>query len=188
MRARSGCTGSLGYRQRVGTSRPAARAASRIVAPSRTETCRPSTVSAIILATMVVGTAPSWPRGRRTRKARGEKVLRKECDFIYSHQSNGRPSEKTVGFVETKVDAPKVGRARSDGFLALRWVCRRLPLSSLAARLPAPRSGAAGLSVRPPATGGRRSVQPSQGGCMAMKKKVAKKPAKKAKKVAKKKK
>jgi hypothetical protein len=42
------------------------------------------------------------------------------------------------------------------------------------------------LSVRPPATGGRRDVPPSLGGCMAAKKKAVKKTAKK--KVAKKKK
>jgi hypothetical protein len=41
------------------------------------------------------------------------------------------------------------------------------------------------LSVRPPATGGRRSVPLSLGGCMAAKKKAVKKTAKK--KVAKKK-
>ena len=75
--------------------------------------------------------------------------------------------------------------ARSDPKVALRWPCRLLPV------FPdhpdhASRTRAGPLSVWPPATGGRRSVQPSLGGRMAAKKKAVKKTAKK--KVAKKKK
>src|SRR5690348_13657651 len=50
--------GSLGYQQRVGTSTPVARAASRIVEPSGTDTCCPLIVSVGMATHFGIGVNP----------------------------------------------------------------------------------------------------------------------------------